>query len=185
MTLKTEDNHTHTGQWWDWPKIKATSLDWTGYEFPSGSGSKFFAFDLWCQSWGLADNMYRRIIIPAKANELYEVFTSQIVLEGQTTTISGRSSLKYSTDQWDGEFLTLKPWQIMEVSSSIYHSGGMIRISYTWGILRPLRNGNSDLNPSNPEYAFINVWDTDMKVNFKYATSGSDRPIIGLLAKIY
>lgn len=183
MTLKPEDEHWHSGLAWDGKRIKARDLDWTWYT--ASSGSKFFAFDVWAQSGGVADTMFRDFLLPWKDGDMQAVFTDKIILSWQTTTMSGKISIRDASEwRWDGQFLTIKPWEIIEVQTAIYSSGGNLTIATTWGSYRRLYWNSTNLTQSWSVTMF-NASTTDMKVSFRYATSSSDRPIIGVLAKIY
>jgi len=185
MSLPENLTHTHSGMGGDWPKIKARDLDWNGYEFPSWSGARLFAFDLWCQSGGLADNMYRDILFPWVSGDMSKSFTA-IILAWQATTITWSFSFRDTTGTYDGtKSFVVKPWEICEISCNIYHSTWSLRVGYSGGTLRPMEGSNSDLSTSNKNFSFMNAGTTDMTITFKYATSWSDRPIIGVLAKIY
>lgn len=182
MTLKPEDEHWHSGLWGDGKRIKARDLDWTGYS--SWWGVEIFSFEVWALSWGVADTMFRRFIMPWKEGDMQATFTNQIILDGQVTTMSGKYTQYSTTDQWDGTYLTLKPWQVCEISCHMNSAWWNLRIWYTGGSYRLLYWNGLDLT-QNWLVSFINASAVDMKLDFRYATSSSDRPIIGVLAKIY
>jgi hypothetical protein len=182
MTLKPEDEHWHSGLAWDGKRIKATDLDWTGYNW--SGWVEFFAFEIWWLSGWVADTMFRRFLMPWKEGDMQATFTDKIVLEWQTTTMSGRYTQRSNTDQWDGSYLTVKPWQIVDISCKIYSSWGNLRVWYTGWSYRLLYGNGLDLTQSWL-VSFINASAVDMKLDFRYATSSSDRPIIGVFVKIY
>lgn len=183
MSLPENMQHTHSGMGGDWPKIKARDLDWNGYTFPSGSN--IFMFDFWGNSGGTGDGTFRNILFPCKDGDM-QVTYNAIVLEGQASNISAKWSMRYTTPNYDGvKTLTLKPWEIIEVTGNFYNSTHNVKVNYSGGSARFLYWSNITLTTANPYISFVNASATDMTITFQFATSASDRPILGILCKIY
>lgn len=183
MSLPENMQHTHSGMGGDWPKVKARDLDWNGYTFPSGSS--FFMFDFWGLSGGTGDTTYRNILFPCKDGDMQATYNT-IALEGQVSNINAKWSMRYTTANYDGvKTLTLKPWEIIEITWFFYSGTSNLRIQTTWGSYRLLYGTNTNLTSANPHVSFVNASATDMTITFQYATSASDRPILGILCKIY
>lgn len=183
MSLPENMQHTHSGMGGDWPKIKARDLDWNWYSFPSGSN--IFMFDLWWNSWWTWDNTYRNILFPCKDGDM-QITYNTIVLEWQISSISAKWSMRYTTANYDGvKSITLKPWEIIEVTANLFSASSNLKVNHSWGSARFLHGSNNVLTQSNPHVSFVNASATDMTITFQYATSASDRPILGILCKIY
>lgn len=183
MSLPENMQHTHSGMGGDWPKIKARDLDWNG--FTMASGAKIFLFDFWWLSGGTGDTMFRNILFPCKDWDM-QVTYNTIALEGQVSNISAKWTMRYTTENYDGvKTLTLKPWEILEVTSYIYSSTANLRLQTSWWSYRFLSGNTTTLTQANPRVSLINASASDMAITFQFATSASDRPTLGVLCKIY
>ena len=177
--ITEEQRHRHSWLAWDGEKIRAADLDWGNI-----SNLNYMAFDIWGQSWATADGTYRDVVYPWIKGDVLTDYTKTVLSWLWTSTVKYTQNNYFDDGIFDGTDITVKPWRIVVITSSVFYWTWTLRLSLTWWASRFLNGSSFDLSSTNPSVSFINASVTEMKIRFKYADAWLNKPIFGAFIQI-